>query len=268
MNIRYEIETTLIKPFTYRPPLVEVTDNGELNLRYSKKNNSYTFIKQITFLNLAGRSDQGNIISFEPLDYVNQFLLAHHIDDNREESEQLSKALVHYLTYLIALQEQWDDEYEQDLYEEGIDEPRPKWDYFTSIKSERITYRYRRELRDSVLNSKDGLARTTASNYMRAITKFYRYYLRKKHIFNNPPFENEIIKLHLNSGGTSMKPYMTQDIHTTDLRLNFPKSKRNDGGVIEEFRRDLRPLSNSEWNAVEGILTKSNKKRKWSKKDG
>lgn len=256
MNVQYDIETTLIKPFTYKPPLVEITDNGELNLHYSKKNNSYTFIKQITFLNLVGRNDQKNIISFEQLDYVNEFLLAHHIDDNREESEQLSKALVHYFSYIIALQEQWDDEYEQDLYEEEIDEPRPKWDYFAPIKSQRITYRYRKELKDSVLNSKGGLARTTASNYMRAVIKFYKYHLRKKYPFNNPPFENEIFKLHLKSSGTIMKPYTTMDIHTTDLRLNFPKSKRNGGGGIEEFRRDLQPLSNLEWDAVENILTK------------
>jgi len=255
--IQYKIETTTVQPFSYRPPLIDITKDGEFQVRYSKKYDSYTFIKKITFLNLVGRNDNGDILSFEPLDHVNLFLMAHHIDDDREESDQLSKAMVHYFSYLIALQERWDNEYDQDLYEEGLDEPRPEWSHFASIKSQRITYKYRKALKDSVLNSHDGLARTTASSYMRAVTKFYGYHLRLQYPFNNPPFEHEVIPIYIKAGSTSMKPYRKKLIHTTDLRLNFPKSKCNDGGVIEYYRRDLRALSNKEWAEVEGILTSS-----------
>lgn len=54
-----------------------------------------------------------------------------------------------------------------------------------------------------------------------------------------------------------MKAYMSKDVHTTDLRLNFGKSKRNEGGALPSSRRDLKPLTNSEWAAVEDILTKN-----------
>lgn len=255
--IKYQIETTTIKPFTYKLPIIGVTDDGELQVRYSKKVESYKHIKQITFLNLVGRTENGDICSFEPMHYVNSFLMAHHIDSDKEESEQLSKAMVHFFSYLIALQEHWDNEYDQELYEEGIDEPRPEWYFFSHVKSNKVTYKYRKALKDSVLNSKDGLARTTASNYMRCVISFYKFHLVNGYSFNNPPFEHEMIPIHYNAGSTSMKPYRTKLIHTTDLRLNFPKSKRNDGGVLENYRRDLRPLSNQEWIDVETILTRT-----------
>ena len=255
--IKYQIETTTIKPFTYKHPIIDVTNDGELEVRYSKRIESYKHIKQITFLNLVGRTENGDIYSFEPMHYVNSFLMSHHIDDDKEESEQLSKALVHYFSYIIALQERWDNEYDQDLYEEGFDEPRPKWDYFSHIQSKKITYQYRAALKDSVLNCKDGLARNTASSYMRGIIKFYKFHLKNGYLFNNTPFEHEIITIYFNADSTSMKPFQSKVVHTTDLRLNFPKSKRNDGGIIEHYRRDLRPLSNQEWIDVETILTRT-----------
>ncbi|OCH68728.1 site-specific integrase [Vibrio splendidus] len=255
----FSIETTEVKPFTYKTPLIEVNENGELQVLYSKKNSSHKHIKKITFLNLVGRDEKGKILSYEPLDYVNQFLMAHHIDYEKEDSDQLSKGLVHYFSYLIGLQQLWDEEYDEGLYEAGIDEPRPVWDYFSPIKSQRITYKYRKALKDSVLNSKDGLARSTATAYMRAVIKFYTYHLRNNYPFNNPPFQHEVVQIHFKTGGKSMKSYMTKDIHTTDLRLNFPKSKRNDGGVIQSYRRDLRPLTNQEWTEVENILSNTRK---------
>jgi integrase len=257
--IKYEIETTTIKSFTYKLPIVNATDDGELQIHYSKKNDSYKHIKQITFLNLVGRDENGDISSFESMQYINLFLMAHHIYDDKEESEQLSKAMVNFFSYLIALQKRWDDECDQDLYEEGVDEPRPKWDYFCHIQSKRITYKYRQELKESVLNRVNGLSPTTASNYMRAVIKFYMFHIKNGYSFNNPPFEHEMITVYYNAGSTSMKSKRTKLVHTSDLRLNFPKSKRNDGGNIEHYRRDLRPLTNQEWTEVETILTKSKK---------
>ncbi|MBF4427754.1 site-specific integrase, partial [Vibrio anguillarum] len=41
---------------------------------------------------------------------------------------------------------------------------------------------------------------------------------------------------------------------TTDLKLSFAKSKRNDGGKLPNARRDLKPLSNSEWEEIKNVL--------------
>jgi integrase len=54
-----------------------------------------------------------------------------------------------------------------------------------------------------------------------------------------------------------MKAYMTKLVHTTDLRLNFPKSSRNLGAAGEPARRDLRPLANNQWAEVKKILIDS-----------
>ena len=255
--IKYQIETTKVRPFTYKPPIIKITSDGELNLGYSNKINLYKYIKQITFLNLVGRTESGELFSFEPMSYVNFFLMAHHIYSDKEESEQLSKAMIHYFSFIITLQEQWDNEYDSDSYEEGIDEPRPTWCWFSHIKSKKITYQYRKALKDSVLNSENGLSRTTASNYMRCVVSFYKFYIKKGYLFNNPPFEHEIVNIHYAASSTSMKSYGSKLVQTTDLRLNFPRSKRNDGGIIENYRRDLKPLSNKEWMSVENILTRT-----------
>ena len=77
--IKYQIETTKVRPFTYKPPIIKITSDGELNLGYSNKINLYKYIKQITFLNLVGRTESGELFSFEPKSYVNFFLMAHHI---------------------------------------------------------------------------------------------------------------------------------------------------------------------------------------------
>lgn len=257
--IKYVIEPSLVKPYVYRKPLLKVDENGEVQSEY-RSNNLGTTIKSLTLLNLVAYDEKGNLISFEPLEYVNQFLLAHHLDDDKLESGQLSLALAHYFTFIIAHQEAWDEKYDYDTFDELLDEPRPTWDYFPRRKAERITYLYRESLKDLVLNQEseaDRMARSTASAYMGGVIKFYKYHLRQGYKFNNPPFEHEVVQLHFKAGGTSMKGYMKKDIHTTDLRLNFPKSSRNQGTILESYRRDLKPLTNQEWAIVEGILTKS-----------
>lgn len=254
-NISYEITSTQIKPYTYRKPLVVVDDNGELSVEYSKHNP--THIKKIVLLYLVGKDQKDSIVSDEPLEHVNRFILSHHIDDVKEESEQYSKGLIHFFSFLITMQENWDANYDEDLYDELIDLPRPTWDNFPVRKSDRITYQYRKALKNAVLNEKNQdkkLARTTASAYMGAVIKFYKFHLRCGYPFPNPPFEHEIITLNFEASGTSMKGYMSKEVHTTDLRLNFPRSKKNEGGALPSARRDLKPLTNSEWKEVEDIL--------------
>jgi hypothetical protein len=252
----YTIKTTEIKDYTYRTSLVIIDSNGEPQVEYSKAHP--THIKKLTLLNLVGRDQSGSIVTYEPLDYVNRFLMAHHIDDDKQESDQYSKGLVHFLSFLIQLQLLWDEEYDEELFDKFVDSPRPSWDYMELRKAERITYQYRKALKYSVLeepNSDLRLARTTATAYMNSVVKFYSFHIRMGYYFNNPPFQHEVVNIHYQAGGSSMKSYMSKAIHTTDLRLNFPKSKKNVGGVLPSSKRGLRPLTTSEWKEAQNILT-------------
>lgn len=252
-KISYKITSTQIEPYTYRKPLVVVDEHGELSVEYSKHNPIH--IKKIVLLSLVGRDEEGSLVSDEPLEYVNRFILSHHVDDEKEESQQYSKGLLHFFSFLITMQERWDADYDEDLYDEIIDIPRPTWDNFPIRKSDRITYQYRKALKDAVLNDpSESLARTTVTAYMRSVIKFYKFHLRDGYNFPNSPFEHEVITLHFEAGGTSMKAYQSKDIHTTDLRLNFPKSKKNEGGALPSASRELKPFTMREWNEIEDIL--------------
>ena len=135
---KYEIVGTEVRPFTYRIPIITIDENGEPSVIYSNNKDTFVHIKRITFLNIVARDSKGQVVSYEPMDYVNRFLMAHHIDDNREESAQHSKALTHFFSFLILLQEKWDAEYNEDLFDEMVDLPRPKWDSMASRKGQRI----------------------------------------------------------------------------------------------------------------------------------
>tara|TARA_R110002012_G_scaffold320218_2_gene542797 strand:- start:2524 stop:4065 length:1542 start_codon:yes stop_codon:yes gene_type:complete len=254
-KISYEVSSTQVKPFTYRTPVVGIDEHGEPQVHYATTDPVH--IKQITFLNLIGRDEKGNIVSKKPITEVNNFLMARHIDDGREESNQHSKALIHFFSFLILLQEKWDEEYDEDLFDELVDSPRPTWDFMAFRKSQRITYLYRSALKYSVIKEPDRslrLARSTATAYMNNVLGFYKFYLRQGKIFNNPPFEHEVVNLHFEASGQSMKAYMTKLVHTTDLRLNFPKSSRNNGAAGEPARRDLSPISDNSWAEIKKIL--------------
>ncbi|MDF4667412.1 site-specific integrase, partial [Vibrio parahaemolyticus] len=61
---------------------------------------------------------------------------------------------------------------------------------------------------------------------------FYKYHLRQGMRFNNPPFEFETLLIDLETSGTDMKARKRKEIQTTDLKLTFPRSKKNDGGKL------------------------------------
>ena len=255
MSLHYEIRTTEIKPYTYQTPLITINEYGEPQTQFSK--HSPVHIKKLVLLNLVGVNSIGRVVSYEPLECVNRFLMSHHIDDDKQESEQYSKGLIHFFSFLLELQRTWDQEYDEELFDELTDLPRPRWDVMALRKSERITYQYRVALKKAVLDEPEPslrLARTTATAYMNAVVKFYSFHIRNGYQFNNPPFDHELIIINYQAGGTSMKAYMSKQVHTTDLRLNFAKSRRNEGGALPSARRDLKPLTNAEWQAVENIL--------------
>ncbi len=80
-KIKYKVEATEIRPFTYKPPLISVDGNGEPFVRHHQNEDRFSHIKRITFLNMVGRDAQGEVVSYDTMDYVNNFLMSRHIDE-------------------------------------------------------------------------------------------------------------------------------------------------------------------------------------------
>ncbi len=267
-KIKYRVEATEIRPFTYKPPLISVDGNGEPFVRHHQNEDRFSHIKRITFLNMVGRDAQGEVVSYDTMDYVNNFLMSRHIDEGLEESSQHSKGLIHFFSFLIDLQEKWDLEVDErqvkfgmgaeELLEEGLMFSRPRWDWMPVRKQDRVTYKYHSAL-DKMLKGEESplqLATTTAKAYMSVVVQFYKFHLIRGVDFGSEPFRHEVVNISYQSSGTTMKPYITTAVHTTDLRLKVTStSKRNHGGVFPTSRRDLRPLVPQQWNEVEKILT-------------
>lgn len=270
--LNYEIRSSEIKPYTYRKPIIIINEHAEFEVGFSK--HSPKHIKKLVLLSLVGLNENKAVVSYEPMDHVNRFLMTHHIVDDKQESEQYAKGLVHYFSFILELQRKWDEEYDEEEFEETVDLQRPRWDYMALRKSERVTFQYRTAVKRAVLEEHDPslrIARTTAMAYINAVVKFYSFHLQHGYEFNNPPFDHELITINYQASGTSMKPYLSKQVHTTDMRLKFPRSKRNDGCELPSSRRDLKPLLKSEWDAVETILVTTQRvlknvsgRQKWS----
>lgn len=273
-DILYDIKTKTLKHFTYRTPLVSVDENGELQCEYSRNKDNHTHIKKVIFLNLVGYEKltlvddcgkevldehgntifiKGRLISYEPLKHVNEYILTRHIVDGKEEAQQTSKALAHYFRFILDAQDKWDKKYDHEDYDPMIDPPRPAWDEFGIRKNQRATMMYRDAIEKAAING-IGLAKTTAMSYVRSIVAFYTHLIRQGIKFKNPPFDYQTILVSVENDGTYMQSKRTIAVQTTDMRLNFPKSMKNDGGKLPSARRDLKPLTNSEWKEIKKIL--------------
>ncbi|EKO3441352.1 tyrosine-type recombinase/integrase [Vibrio fluvialis] len=276
-DIIYDIKTKTIKHFTYRKPSVFIDDNGEPQYEYSPNKDNHTHIKKIIFLSLVGyekvnlldendkpiKDEHGNpifvkgdLVSYEPMNYVNEFILAKHVVDDKEDAQQASKALVHFFRFILDAQAKWDAKYDNEDYDPLIDPPRPAWDSFSPRKHLRVTTMYRNAVEKTTLDG-TGLAKTTAMSYVRSMVDFYKYHLKQGMRFNNPPFEFETFLIDIDNSGTNMKAHKRKEVQTTDLRVSFAKSKQNDGGRLPNARRELKPLANSEWKAIKNILVQT-----------
>ncbi|HBC3449609.1 TPA: site-specific integrase [Vibrio parahaemolyticus] len=276
-EIIYDIKTKTIKHFTYRKPSVFIDENGEPQYKYSPNKDNHTHIKKVIFLSLVGyekvnlldendkpiKDEHGNpifvkgdLVSYEPMNYVNEFILAKHVVDEKEDAQQASKALTHYFRFILDAQTKWDDRYDNEDYDPIFDPPRPAWDSFSPRKNLRVTTMYRNAVKKTTLDG-TGLAKTTAMSYVRSMVDFYKYHLRQGMRFNNPPFEFETLLIDLETSGTDMKARKRKEIQTTDLKLTFPKSKKNDGGKLPNANRELKPLTNSEWREIKNILVQT-----------
>ena len=267
-EVIYEIKTEALKDFTYKKPLVSIDKNGEPQVVYSKDKDAHVHIKEIVFLNLVGYEkvekrgksgeslviNKGKLTSYEPLDCANQYILSKHVLDEKEESKQSSKALTHYFSFVLAAQAAWDRRYDNDSHDSYIDPPRPAWNKFGVRKNQRITYMYHKSIERGAIDG-TGLAKTTATAYMREVVNFYKYHLKLGMRFNNSPFEYEEVLISIDNSGTDMRSHKTKAIQTTDLRLKFSKSRKNNGGSLPTSRRDLKPLTNAEWLEINKILT-------------
>jgi integrase len=276
-EIIYDIKTKTIKHFTYRKPSVFIDENGEPQYKYSPNKDNHTHIKKVIFLSLVGYEKvnlldendkpindeygnpifvKGDLVSYEPMNYVNEFILAKHVVDEKEDAQQTSKALAHFFRFILDAQTKWDDRYDIEDYDPLIAPPRPAWDSFSPRKNLRVTTMYRNAVKKATLDG-SGLAKTTAMSYVRSMIDFYRYHLRQGMIFNNPPFKFETFLIDLESSGTDMKARKRKEVQTTDLRLTFAKSKKNDGGKLPNSNRELKPLTNSEWREIKNILVQT-----------
>ena len=276
-EIIYDIKTKTIKHFTYRKPSVFIDENGEPQYEDSPNKDNHTHIKKVIFLSLVGYEKvnlldendkpikdehgnpifvEGDLVYYEPMDYVNEFILAKHVDDEKEDAQQASKALAHFFRFILDAQAKWDAKYDNEDYDPLIDPPRPAWDSFSPRKHQRVTTMYRNTVERTTLDG-TGLAKTTASSYVRSMVDFYKHHIRQGMKFNNPPFNFETFLIDLENSGTNMKARKRKEIQSTDLRLTFAKSKKNDGGKLPNSNRELKPLTNSEWREIKNVLTQT-----------
>lgn len=256
-EISYKIESVGIKNFTYKKPLVVKDENQNMQVVYSQDKSTYVHIKYILLLNLVGRNKAGKVVSYQPMDHVNEYILSRHIEDGIEDAAQDSKALIHYFTFILDSQAAWDEKYKnRDDYDELLHPPRPEWNKFGVRANHRATYLYHESMKAED-KSGDGLSQSLRTAYMRCVVKFYKHFLRKGIRFNNPPFEHESFLISSQTDGTNMNSRYHFSVQSSDLRLTFAKSLKNDGGSIPNSRRELKPLSNKAWEEVENILART-----------
>ncbi|CAK2027620.1 tyrosine-type recombinase/integrase [Vibrio splendidus] len=252
--IRKEVEISTISNFVYEKPLVSIDENGEPQITYRANGNKIP-IKKLPLLYIVGYDGKDNLISYQPLEMVNEFLLSKAIDDGVLELGTDAQGLAHYFSFVLDKQAEWDAEYDEEDFDPLYNDPRPEWSAFPRNKQERLTYQYRDGIKQLAI---DGvLAKTTARQYMSSVVGFYKHCLRQGIRFNNPPFQFETVNIHFEASASSMKAYQRKQVHTTDMRIKFSKSSRSGGTNLSNLRRDLKPFTNNEWNILQTILMKS-----------
>lgn len=262
----YEVEISTISDFEYRKPLVQVDDHGELQTRY-RENGRRIPVRNFPFLSIVGYDNKGKLVSYEPIEMVNQFLVCKAVDDGVFDLGTTARGIAHYFSFILDEQAKWDSEQLEidGEFDPFFDEPRPQWDHFPRHKQDRLTFKYRRGAVE--LASAGVLAQSTVKQYVSSVTAFYKYCLRNGYRFNNPPFTFEKVTLFVEGSKSSMKSYRSIDIQTTDMRVKFDKSTRTGGDGTNSTRRDLRAFTNSEWKDLQNVLMKSRSVIRNNRKD-
>lgn len=254
LGTSYQIEISSIPNFVYEKPLVSVNENDECHITYRLNGNKIP-IKKLPLLYIAGYDEKDNLISYQPLDMVNEFLLSKAIDDGVLELGTDAQGIAHYFSFVLDKQAEWDAEYDEGNFDPIYDDPRPEWNVFPRNKQKRLTYQYRDGIKQLAI--KGILAKTTVRQYMSSVVSFYKHCLRQGISFNHPPFQFEIVNIQLEASAASMKAYQSKQVHTTDMRIKFSKSSRSGGTALTNLRRDLKPFTNNEWNILQKILMRS-----------
>lgn len=252
--VRKEVEISTIHHFIYEKPLASIDENGEAHITYRTNGNKIP-IKKLPLLHISGYDDKDNLLTYESIDIVNEFLLAKVIDTGVLDVSTDAMGLAHYFTFLLNKQAEWDAEYDEDEFDPLYDNPRPEWNTFPRSKKERLTYQYRDGIKQLAIDGT--LAKTTARQYMSSMVGLYKHCLRKGMRFNNPPFQFETVSIYFEASHSSMKAYQQKQVQTTDMRLKFAKPSRSGGTSLSNLRRDLKPFTDKEWSILQNILMKS-----------
>jgi hypothetical protein len=226
-----EIISYHLKNVEYRTPVASYDANGEVQVRYADEKPH--LIPSITVLFKVQMDDDGNVVEATGIDVANSYLM--HLVVNREHQciSAQSRALVHFFHF---------------LNEQGM-----KWDEMPIRQNRRPTYRFKGHL-ESLFHSKDPnskLRGSTVQSYMRCVVNFYRYHIARRHPFDNPPFEHEIITVSTQVEASSMQSVRSRHVHTTDLRIKAAKSEEKKG-----IPNRLIALSKFEWAELDAVLRK------------
>tara|TARA_B100001179_G_scaffold219474_1_gene193167 strand:- start:10732 stop:12057 length:1326 start_codon:yes stop_codon:yes gene_type:complete len=152
-----------------------------------------------------------------------------------------AQALLHYFTYLKDIGMEWDE--------------------MPIALRLRPTYGFRKHLREAYKSG--NIARSTANSYMGSVINFYKFYLARKHSFENPPFRYEAVRIGTQGSHEHMRNSFIH-VDTTDLRLRLPSDTSHNG-----LSRKLMPLTMPEWTITEkhykklntGITNRGNKEK-------
>ena len=164
-----------------------------------------------------------------PISVANNWLIHLKANLHRKEVSTQAQGLLHYFSFLSDIDSSWD----------------------SMPLRQRPTYAFKRHLKEAF---KSGvLAASTANSYMRVVVNFYKFYLSKNYVFDNPPFNYEIVKVDTASRHDFMRK-QSLIVESTDLRLGLPSDRRFNG-----LSRRLIPLSEQEWQLVEEICNDNKK---------
>lgn len=79
--------------------MVSIDENSEPQVTYRANGNKIP-IKKLPLPHIAGDDDKDNLISYQPLDMVNEFLLSKAIDDGVLELGTDVQGLAHYFSFV------------------------------------------------------------------------------------------------------------------------------------------------------------------------
>lgn len=227
---RFELDVISysLPKFNYNTLSTHVDGNGEIHVVETGYEN--TLVRQSMFLYWLQTDLVTGECHVEGINCVNAFLLDLRVNDSQKDISIYSRGLIHYFSKLS----EW-----------GLD-----WRDMPHTQSRRPTYRFKAFLEESYRSSDKSIhiAGSTAGAYMRAVVRFYKFYLIKGEHFERPPFQFEELSMKIGNDETNMAGERKILVQTTDIRPRIPKNK---AGIIPN---KLRSLPDHEWKLLDHLL--------------